>query len=155
MRFPFIGHAFTNIYRPVLTYNHQGVGRTGVKKCEHAIIYTGKTPPEPHRSERARRGEDGLLLPIRVDPDDAAEKLDPWSRVDFGKVYSIEHNVKVRSLGKVNQASMKLLLYQFRRVWEDNFKVSDTHSLGKSPAETSKEMARLADPSPTEETVKA
>lgn len=118
--------------RPILTYKHKGVGKAGVKKSEHAIIYTGKDAPPAHRSEHARRGEDGLLTSIRVDPDDPAEKLDPWSRVDFAKVYCIEHNVKVRSLGKVNDSSMATLQYQFQAVWEDNFKGSRSRSFSKT-----------------------
>lgn len=110
--------SISNMIRPVLTYGHQGVGKQGVKKSEHAIIYTGKEAPEPRRAERAQRGEEGMLVAIRVDADDASEKLDPLSRIHFGKVYSIEHNVKVRSFGKVNAASMTSLLYQFRAVWE-------------------------------------
>lgn len=110
-----------NVNRPILTYNRQGVGKEGVTKSEHAIIHTGRDAPEAHRTERARKGEDPMLRPIRVDQDDRAEKLDPWSRIHFGKVYSIEHNVKVRSFGKVNAQSMTALLYQFRAVWERNF----------------------------------
>ena len=39
------------------------------------------------------------------------------SRVDFGKVYTIEHNVKVKSLGKVNRNSEEALTNQLKLVW--------------------------------------
>lgn len=104
---------------PVKTYGGEGVSRKGVRKCEHAIIYTGKDVPLPIRREAPSRKESKGLLPqaIRVDADDPAIKLDPMSRIDFGKVYTIEHNVKVRSLGKVNRVSLQPLLYQLKVVW--------------------------------------
>lgn len=59
--------------------------------------------------------------PIRVDPDEKGSKLNPCSRVNFGKVYTIEHNVKVKSWGMVNRDSMQALLFQFRDVWATMF----------------------------------
>lgn len=108
-----------NCRRPISTYNRQGVAKEGINKSEHAVIYSGRSAPEMDRTERPRRGEQGVLAqPIRVDPDDASERLDSWSRLDFGKVYNIEHKVKVRSFGMVNAASRPALQTQFRMVWE-------------------------------------
>lgn len=124
----------TDSTSPILTYGRQGVTKPRVKKSEHAVIHTGKDVPPTLPRERAGRGEDPLLSPIRVDPDDIAEKLDPLSRVDFGKAYCIEHNVKVRSFGKVNAASIATLSYQFRRVWAGTLK----ESISQTPVKTSK-----------------
>ena len=89
------------------------MSKKGVRKSEHAIIFTGKETPVPQLAEAPARHERGLLpQAIRVDGDDPTQKLDPMSRIDFGKVYTIEHNVKVRSMGKVNRASEGALLYQ-------------------------------------------
>ena len=102
-----------------MTYGRRGVGKRGVNKSEHAIIYTGKRAPLPLPDEAPQRGERGMLpQSIRVDVDQNTEKLDLLSRLNFGKVYTIEDNVKVRSLGKVNRDSMQALLYQFKLVWE-------------------------------------
>lgn len=104
--------------RSILTYNRQGVSKKGVVKSEHAIIHTGKHAPSPLETEFPKRGEQGLLpSPIRVDPDNPDDKLDSMSRLDFAKTYTIHHNVKVRSVGKVNRASMQALFNQFRAVW--------------------------------------
>lgn len=85
---------------------------------EHAIAYTGKNEPPPLPGERpARGGGHGLLSSIRIDPDTPEQKLDDRSRVNFAKVYTIEHYSKVQSLGKVNRASMPVLLQQFQMVW--------------------------------------
>lgn len=106
------------ICRPVLSYNGQGVAKSGVKKSEHAIIFTGKTAPQPTKGERPVRGEAGMRpRSIRVDPDDAGTKLQAMSRIHFGRVYTIEHNIKVASFGMVNRDSIDALVYQFRDVW--------------------------------------
>jgi hypothetical protein len=103
------------------------VARKGVRKCEHAIIFTGKEAPLPQLAEAPTRHERGLLpQAIRVDGDDPTQKLDTMSRIDFGKVYTIEHNVKVRSMGKVNRASEAALLYQLKVVWANTMGISLT-----------------------------
>ena len=104
------------------------MAKSGVNKSEHAIIYTGKTAPSAQPSERPKPGVAGLLkTSIRVDPDDIGEKLDPMSRIDFGRVFNIEHNVKVRSLGKVHAASKANLITQFRTIWAANIEEKGSH----------------------------
>lgn len=111
-------HACTVL--PILTYNHMGVSKKGLKKSDHAIVHSGKDPPLLLPSERPAQGELGLLPhTIRVDMDDPSEKLDPMSRVCFTRIYTVEHNIKVRSLGKVNVASMRQLLAQFKKAFLD------------------------------------
>lgn len=103
---------------PIATYGWQGVGKANVTKSEHAIIYTGKSPPAPMPSEEPVRGELGMRPDaIRVDPDDREDKLDPRSRIDFGKVHTIQHNIKVKSYGKVNDKSLQALIQQFQNCW--------------------------------------
>ena len=107
-----------NLDRPVMTYSHQGVAKRGVKKSDHAIIHTGKWAPEATPAEVATSGKDGMLPhAIQVDSD-RAEQLHAMSRIDFGKVYTIEHNVKVCNFGRVNPASMSALRTQFGIVWQ-------------------------------------
>lgn len=101
-----------------MTYGGQGVSKKQVEKSQHAIIYTGKVAPGPSAEERPARGELGLLpQSIRVDPDEKYHFLDPMSRVDFAKTYTIQHNIKVRSIGKVNRDSMSALQSQYKAVW--------------------------------------
>ncbi|KAK4506244.1 hypothetical protein PRZ48_004209 [Zasmidium cellare] len=106
---------------PITTYGGQGVAKRGVAKDEHAIIYTGREPPSlapqemPGRTEMAMRP-----IAIRVVPDDKAETLDPYSRIDFGKVHTIQHNIKVRPFGKVHASSMIALHAQFQQVWTNS-----------------------------------
>jgi hypothetical protein len=103
---------------PINTYAGKGVAKHGVKKSEHAIIYTGRTAPRVRTDELPGRREPGMQpIPIRVDPDNFDEQLDPMSRIDLGGVTKIQHNIKVKSLGLVNSASISALHLQFRAVW--------------------------------------
>ena len=103
---------------PIASYGSRGVAKRGVTKSEHAIIYTGKSVPEPTPAERPDRGEAGLRpQAVRVDTDHPTDKLDPMSRLDFGKVHTIQHNIKVKSFGKVNRDSMSAFQHQWANVW--------------------------------------
>ena len=103
---------------PIASYGQRGVGKPGVKKAEHSIIHTGRHPPQPLDAELPSRDENGMRpQPIRIDTDDPTDKLDVFSRLDYGKVHTIQHNIKVRSFGKVNPKSMNALRHQFGNVW--------------------------------------
>nr|POF17984.1 hypothetical protein CFP56_13395 [Quercus suber] len=83
----------------ILTYGHQGVAKPGTIKSEHAIAHTGRSPPSPSLAELPARGEQGMREPVRIDPFQKGDTLMPESRINFGKVYTIEHYVKVKSFG--------------------------------------------------------
>lgn len=72
---------------------------------------------------------------IRVDPDERGAKLVQYSRCNFGKVYTVEHNVKVKPWGMVNRDSMQALVYQFRDVWMDMFGVPVATNTSQAPAQ--------------------
>lgn len=91
---------------PINSYRGTGVGKKQIppdEKSAHAIIYDSR--------ERAPRpiipGEEDLVkTPIAVDmnPDDT---LDDTSRIHFGKIYTIEWNVKVCEIGRIASQSVK------------------------------------------------
>lgn len=112
------------LHRPITTYGGQGVAKRGVIKSEHGVIYSGKVPPEINDDERPGRGgeEPMCRTPIRIDPDEKGQKLDRMSRIDYGKTFTIHHNLKVRSFGKVNRDSEEALKGQFREVFERGLK---------------------------------
>jgi hypothetical protein len=118
---------------PINTYGGQGVAKRGVKKSEHCVIWSNRPappprqgqrpgpplnmPPRPRQEELPKRDEDGMRpVPIRVDPD-AAEHLDEMSRLNLGGVTTVQHNIKVKSFGVVNSASVNDLIQQFINVW--------------------------------------
>ena len=62
------------------------------------MVYTSRKDG-PYISDR----EKGLMTKksIRIEIKDPAHKLDPLSRLNYAKVYTVEHNVKVLFIGKV------------------------------------------------------
>jgi hypothetical protein len=88
------------INRPILTYGGQGTLKHGVHAEDHALIYTldpgQKKPPPllPYESPLSKRS-------IRVEPISQAHKLDPASRLNYAKLYTVEHNVKVFFVGRL------------------------------------------------------
>lgn len=72
----------------------------------HAIIHTSSKPPPRHRI--GNREEDLQHVPIRVVPDDPALAgfLDPKSRLHYGKVYTVEKDVRILNIGMVHKGSL-------------------------------------------------
>jgi hypothetical protein len=105
--------------RPLLTYNRHGVGRPDVIKSEHAIAYTGREPPSPTKNELPDLGSHEMPMreAIRVKPIDKLHKLDIMARINFSKIYTVEHHVKVYNFGIVHDEFMDLFQRHFETVW--------------------------------------
>ena len=71
--------------------------------------------------------------PIQVDIDSQDERLDPMSRLHLGGVTTVEHNIKVKALGKVNKRFLEALRTQYNNV-------QNSHS-GAGPATTRADYA--------------
>jgi hypothetical protein len=106
-------------YSPILTYHKQGTAKPGVKADDHAIIYADSKAPSELKDEPKLRNQ-----PIRLVLDNAREKLSPESRVNYGKVYTVEHNAKVRFIGKIH----KDYKARFFADWEKVRMRGDMHS---------------------------
>jgi hypothetical protein len=79
---------------PVQTYKGRGATKPGIVMQDHGVIHT--TPEAPNLLP----GEFLTKYSIRVQPT-AHEILEPQSRVNYGKAYAVEHNVKVLDVGMV------------------------------------------------------
>ena len=77
-----------------MTYGGQGTLKKGVHAESHAVVYTSKTPV-------MKPGEKITKKSIRMDPFSPRDKLDATSRINYAKLYTVEHNVKVHFVGKV------------------------------------------------------
>ena len=106
--------------RPIQTYQRRGVAKPRTIKAHHAIIYTGDDPPIPTKEEEPAEGEHGMLNPIRVKPYLRTAALDEMSRINFAKVYTVEHNVKVQEFGEVHSDSRHILKKQFYLCWQQS-----------------------------------
>jgi hypothetical protein len=52
-------------------------------------------------------GEETLQnKPIRMDPKTLRDQLDPLSRLNYAKIYTVEYNVKVSFIGKIHPKSV-------------------------------------------------
>ena len=103
--------------RRIQTYNRRGV-TPDKTKSHHAIIYTGSEPPPALPRETPRTGEDPMGAPIRVIPIHRSYKMEPTSRINFYKPYTVEHNVKVFHFGQVPPDDRWKLEAQFRKAWD-------------------------------------
>ena len=96
------------------TYNEQGVLKRGLSaddRNKHTVVYmTGNQP--------TRLADEHLMnkQPIAVDPASPDQRLHQMSRLDFRRVHTVEHNVKVKDIGQVSQRSMPYLLTYWRDV---------------------------------------
>ncbi|KAK0125877.1 hypothetical protein ONS95_007504 [Cadophora gregata] len=70
--------------------------KSGVHADDHAVIYTDRDAgPEPCLLP----GEILKKKALRMEPENSSFKLDTTSRVNYAKVYTVEHNVKVQFIG--------------------------------------------------------
>jgi hypothetical protein len=78
-----------------LTYGGQGTLKRGVHPEHHAIIYTGKSPVILDGEQITKRS-------IQMESNNKRHgKLDETSRINYAKLYTVEHNVKVHFIGKI------------------------------------------------------
>lgn len=57
-----------------------------------------------------------MLSPIQVLPNSARDVLHLMSRINYGKTYTVEHNVKVFDFGSVAEDDIRTLTSQWRWV---------------------------------------
>ncbi|GME49393.1 hypothetical protein BKCO1_19000171 [Neofusicoccum parvum] len=110
------GEQFYNKIRwPIQTYNRQGVEKQGVIKAEHSAIHVHTGYPVPAAQDDPN-GE--MLQPaIPVVPASREQaKMDPMSRLNYAKPYTVEHNVKSFHFGDVPREWLPILLQNFATV---------------------------------------
>ncbi|KAH7416796.1 hypothetical protein BKA64DRAFT_701582 [Cadophora sp. MPI-SDFR-AT-0126] len=96
---------------PILTYGGQGTTKRGVHAADHAIIYTSKKD-----GPQLMQNEVLYKEPIRMEPIDDSHKLDEASRVNYRKVYTVEHNVKVMFIGDLTKTARAQVIADYNLV---------------------------------------
>ena len=91
-----------------------GVTKAGLSENDrraHAIIYMIDTRPSclPEEEQYLTK------VPIAIEKASIDQKLNPMSRLNFKKIYTIEYNVKVMNVGKVTDKSLPPLLGYWRK----------------------------------------
>src|SRR5579871_6283033 len=87
------------MHSPILTYGGRATTKPGVKADDHAIIHTSKEAPKEIEGERKLHKK-----PIRVRAS-PLDKLALASRINYAKVYTVEHNTKVHFIGRIHPDS--------------------------------------------------
>jgi hypothetical protein len=88
----------------ISTYSGQGTTKAGVDARDHAAIIPvgGTFMPHP-KGERLNKG------PIEVKLENPEISIDSMSRINCAKPYTVEHNIRVRNIGRVVGVSVGLL----------------------------------------------
>jgi hypothetical protein len=92
-----------------MTYGGQGTSKPGIDASSHAIAYMSNSHPVRLASETGMTKESIRIYPARPD-----SKLSQLSRINFARVYTVEHNVKVMDIGIVAESSMHHLIGYWR-----------------------------------------
>ncbi|KAB5545771.1 hypothetical protein GE09DRAFT_1224722 [Coniochaeta sp. 2T2.1] len=79
-----------------MTYMGQACKRKGVKPARHGIIYQVNKKPR-----QAAQGANLGYQPIRMRVTAEGETLAKESRVNYAKLVTVEHNVKVYFIGQI------------------------------------------------------
>jgi hypothetical protein len=101
--------------RPIQTYSGQATFKPNLPdRNQHAIIHTSKHCPE----ELSYKADDGTIVweelskdPIRVNSEQKGPEgqLEPASRLNYSKIYTVEHYVRVLNIGMVDKDSLASL----------------------------------------------
>ena len=110
-----MGQSVLTISRRISTYGDRGTAKNLVDQREHSIIYTGDTAPRKLAEEKNLTKD-----PIQVIALEGHE-LEELSRVNFAKLYPVEHNVKVLEMGKVAKNDMRTFLGYWQNETEKGF----------------------------------
>ena len=98
--------------------------KKGCTASEHAIVYLKGSHPQYLPGE----WEKGMTKdPIEIVPAQASETMKAASRLRFGKIYSIEWNVKVREIGQVSPKHMSKLVKYYKEEEENGFDNDDDY----------------------------
>lgn len=102
--------------RPIATYGKRGVARRGVLKRHHCIVHTTKKPPAPLHGETPTKKSERMLSPLCVIPTEGRDYMEDESRVNFGKMYTVEFNVRVYDFGMVHPKHVPKLVDRWRKI---------------------------------------
>lgn len=95
-------------------------------QSEHAIIYTGNEAPK-RLPEEKRLTKDPIRVMAVGD-----HQLEELSRINFAKIYLVEHNIKVLEVGEVASNHLRTFLKYWQNETEKGFSSSTEKKNGRS-----------------------
>ncbi|KAI0117051.1 hypothetical protein F4814DRAFT_439575 [Daldinia grandis] len=104
---------------PILTYDRRGCLKKGIKPSKHGIIYMAGSKP------RLLKNEPELgFTPVALQVYAEGEKLAKESRVNYSKLVTIEHNVKVFFIGSITGEDFENVSYAVDVCWDKKMRLS-------------------------------
>ncbi|RFU35538.1 hypothetical protein B7463_g774, partial [Scytalidium lignicola] len=97
---------------PIFTYYGKATAKPGVHPGLHSVVYATEFPPELQQGEYATY----LQPPIKIKLESDRHMLDKASRINYSKVYTVEHNVKVSFIGTVETSFMPQFMANYHKV---------------------------------------
>jgi hypothetical protein len=71
---------------------------------DYVVLYRANVePPRPYADERIERD------PIAIIIEDGDQYISPLARLDCGRIYTVQHDLKVMKIGRVHPAALPLL----------------------------------------------
>ncbi|KAF5874234.1 putative heterokaryon incompatibility protein [Botrytis fragariae] len=134
------GHG-NSICCPIHTYSNQATLKPNLPApLQHTIIHTTPEAPREHCYEASNGQwvyENLILDAIQVNSErtDALGVLNPLSRLNYSKVYTVEHYVRVLNIGMVASNSIATLLEQSG--WSQHANSTQRPRSGLPPRKTS------------------
>jgi hypothetical protein len=120
---------------PVTTYDGRGYRKKGINLDEHGLIYSSDKKPSSVQ---------GITkAPLKVKLSRGAEKLVNPSYINYGRVYTVETNVKVKDVGDLDTDSRRLLRRYFNEVNITQDDDSDGMGPPQGPQQRAVEFAGL------------
>ncbi|KAI8962206.1 hypothetical protein F5Y11DRAFT_347777 [Daldinia sp. FL1419] len=108
---------------PILTYDRRGCLKKGVRPSKHGIIYMAGSKP------RLLKNEPELgFTPVALQVYAEGEKLAKESRVNYSKLVTIEHNVKVFFIGSITGEDFENVSYAVDVCWDKKMRLSSKKS---------------------------
>ncbi|KAH8784188.1 hypothetical protein F5882DRAFT_404532 [Hyaloscypha sp. PMI_1271] len=85
----------------ISTYGGQGAAKKDSRSQDHTAVYSSK--------DSLPQDVGFIKEPISIIIEEPSETIDPKSMIDFGRVYTVEHNVKVLNVGRLPKWDKKCL----------------------------------------------
>jgi hypothetical protein len=91
------------------TYGGQATTKAGIKPEDHApLVYDGgEVQLHPNEASLIKEKLVAVL-------EDSTISLSPYSRIDFGKIYTVNSNSRVRTIGRIGSSYLGRLEEYFR-----------------------------------------
>ncbi|PVH81044.1 hypothetical protein DL98DRAFT_417327, partial [Cadophora sp. DSE1049] len=91
----------------LFTHNGQGAAKSGIDQDDYAAVFPAGGEPQIAPNERMTKKSFAIIV------EHPRESIHPMSRLNFARVYTVEHNVKVLKVGRIVNEDLARLNWYF------------------------------------------